>query len=718
MFGLLITIGFCLMAAYGLMPIIAKRLKGADFSEPFGLAGLISLGLIGTLTLLFGLIPGALTIGMGVVSAAVVVGFAFAVRSGVLKHRQIPDSAAEWVMFFIVAAAGLLTFFAVLAPSNALDWDTIAYHLAAPKIWLASGHIHYIEGIHQSNFPFAWDNLYLYGLWWGGEPGAKAFNLMGFLFGAFAIYGLTRRWAANWTASHAANHAENHSAKGAKNGAERDANSGFDRRSQWAATVAVALYTGTPLMLWQAGTAYIDLIHGLYCGLAMAYLADALRKPESATTAMVLGGILLGLGMGTKYTGLAAALAIDLVIVVWAMFQFQRVKSLFKPLMIAAGLATVIAAPWYIKNIAYTGNPVFPFAYSVFGGRDWAPWKSEIYTNEQQTFGVGRTESGRDPTAIGHAIFGLAYQPGRYINPGQEFGLGYPYGALGAGVIAALLLGCAAGPRAPHIRACLLYVGITLLVWFFLSQQSRYLAIIVPPLCLVAAYLASRPPSSSMAAKAAAGKAASGNGPSPIKILIGAVVGVQLIYTLGMFTFDRIPPRFAVLTGATSEEEFYQSGGVSFALAAQQINTNDEVQGVALYDEVFGFYLDKPYLWANPGHPIAIDYGTLGSGADLVAELRSRGLSHVYVKPVGEQEHVSRFVASLSDTGSPGNHPGNQSGNLQGRIGSAGLSQQELDDLRANPETVWKPLLIDAVRSGNLGPPQPLPGGLLLEIRD
>lgn len=705
MIGALITIAFCLMASYALKPIIDRRIKDAYYSETIGLGGLISLGLIGTLTLLFGLIPGALPIGMGVVTGAVVVGFIFAVRAGTLKHPQVPVGLPEWISTILLVVCSVMAVFTVLGPSDALDWDTIAYHLAVPKIWLASGHIHYIEGIHQSNFPFAWDNLYLYGLWWGGEPGAKAFNLLGYFFGASAISGLTIRWAREW------------------GGGEKR-----NKLSQWAPTVAVALFAGSPLMLWQAGTAYIDLIHGLYCGLAMLYLADAMRKPENATWAMPIGGILLGLGIGTKYTGLAAALAIDLVIVVWAALQFQRVKAVFKPLMIAAGLATVIAAPWYIKNIAYTGNPVFPFAYSVFGGRDWAPWKSEIYTNEQQTFGVGRTESGRDPTAIGHAIFGLAYQPGRFINPGQEFGLGYPYGALGAGVIGALLLACAAGPRDPAMRASLLYVGITLLVWFFLSQQSRYLAIIVPPLCLLGAYVFA---GGSRAGIADQGTSAPDSKPQTpkarltlISALMLGIAGLQMAYTLGMFAFDRVPPRLDVITGHTTEQEFYTSRGVSFAVAAQQINEDASVTGLAMFDEVFGFYLDKPYLWANPGHPIAIDYDALQSGAQLMQEFRSRGLSHVYVKPVGEQDHVARFVASLSGAGSPGSpdSSGQQgsSGSIgaQGQQGFQGLSQQELQDLAANPETVWKPLLIDAIRTGHLGPPQPLPGGLLMEIRN
>jgi hypothetical protein len=38
----------------------------------------------------------------------------------------------------------------------------------------------------------------------------------------------------------------------------------------------------------------------------------------------------------------------------------------------AAGVAITIG-PWLLKNVAFTGNPVFPLAYNIFGGRDWTP---------------------------------------------------------------------------------------------------------------------------------------------------------------------------------------------------------------------------------------------------------------------------------------------------------------------------------------------------------
>ncbi|MFX5562759.1 hypothetical protein ABTD73_20110, partial [Acinetobacter baumannii] len=86
-------------------------------------------------------------------------------------------------------------------------------------------------------------------------------------------------------------------------------------------------------------------------------------------------------------------------------------------------------------NVVNTGNPVFPFMYSRFGGKNWDAYNAEIYSNEQATFGVSREvpEPGKrsidmpsQPSKLGAAILGLAYQPGRYTNPNPLSGFGWP----------------------------------------------------------------------------------------------------------------------------------------------------------------------------------------------------------------------------------------------------------------------------------------------------
>ena len=45
---------------------------------------------------------------------------------------------------------------------------------------------------------------------------------------------------------------------------------------------------------------------------------------------------------------------------------------------LVAGVVGLVASPWWIKNIIYTGNPLYPFCYGIFGGANWDEERSEV----------------------------------------------------------------------------------------------------------------------------------------------------------------------------------------------------------------------------------------------------------------------------------------------------------------------------------------------------
>src|SRR6185295_13803103 len=94
----------------------------------------------------------------------------------------------------------------------------------------------------------------------------------------------------------------------------------------------------------------------------------------------------------------------------------------FSSALLVGVIAMAIACPWYIKNVVNTGNPVYPFFYSKLGGKNFSAPQAEQYSREQASFGVGTQDGHHDFTQIGHAVLGLGYQPGRFINPAQTFG--------------------------------------------------------------------------------------------------------------------------------------------------------------------------------------------------------------------------------------------------------------------------------------------------------
>lgn len=636
MLGLLLTLMFGDLVLIAMRGFARKWLEALHPLEQVGVAGIFGLGLVGTLTLLAGVIN--LTLAFAMVGVLVVVGVALAVKQGFFRELMEADFqfGSPWVWAGI---GGLLLFplVGVLVPSTTLDWDSLAYHLAVPKLWLQAGQIDYIQGIHHSNFPFAVGNLYLYGLSWGGESGAKAFSWLFLAYGICAVAGLVNRV--------------------------------HGKGGEWAALALAA----SPVVLWEAGTAYIDVAHGLFGGLGLWYLAEAVwrrTREEEAAPWWILGGLGLGLAAGSKLTGLQMLAAAGLVA---AIFGLKHARLTWRPAAGAMLLALVLAAPWLGKSSVMTGNPVFPFFYEVFGGRDWDQWRADVYRNEQQTFGVGRTESGRDWSQVGHAVLGLAYQPGRYVNPGQQVGAGFPTGAVGALAMITLVVWGLAGlrgrPQLGREAMVLAACGVLLLMWFVLSQQSRYLTLMVVPSCLLfGAALAHL---------------------SSARLLQG-VAALQAIAVAVMLWVFQTANQLPVALGQVPVQEFRERS-IAFAPAAAAINQNEAVKKVALYDEVFGFLLDRPYFWANPGHSRKIPYQDLNDGLAYARTMRELGFTHVYINlqfmPAPDRERWAQMPAI------PITEP--ISDNL---------------DLR------WRWLLEDAIRQGVVGNVQPFRSGLLLEI--
>lgn len=625
--GLLISLIAAAIACLGGTVFLSWAKDKLDFAEYLGFSGCIGLGVLGLLTLAKGIIPDFVFILVFLALAVV----------GVLKLRNRAPLTLKWdykVLLLIVPF--FFPLISALAPSDMRDWDSLAYHLAVPKIWLQRGHIGFVQGIHHSNFPFTADMLYMWGLQWGGESGAKAFSLAWTAFGCLTLFGLARRW--------------------------------YGQQCAWIAPLG---FIGAPIVLWEAGTAYIDVPHGLFCGLAALYLSDALKG--RLLHDWLLSGIAVGFAMGTKHTGLQTFGAVIVVGLLGVLFTRQNSdESLVKPqsgwkgVVLMAVCAVTIAAPWYVKSVVMTGNPVYPFFYKQLGGKYWNEWRAEIYTREQKTFGVGTS-----PLNLGHAVLGLAYQPGRYVNPGQTQGAGFPTGSIGFAALLAGLLWCASGSAERREKIVLATVGLSLLMWFGLSQQSRYLTSVVVPLSVLAAGLKGRFKFGSLA-------------------VIGVVL--QAAYSCWMISQFQTRDQVQVVTGTVSAAD-YQRSTVPFYGPAQDINRLSGTVKVALYDEVFGFFLDKPYQWANPGHSSVIPYEACESAQDWVAAMRRLGFTHAYVNM--NRNFIDATVLER----------------WQRAMSSEPYTAAERQEVRSNPDLWWRVLFADAVREGLLKPVQAFPVG-------
>jgi 4-amino-4-deoxy-L-arabinose transferase-like glycosyltransferase len=604
MVGVLITILFSIGAACLGHLLIRKLTRDLDPALRTGLCGLVGLGAIGTLTLFIGLAPGGLsTAGTWIVVIVCAASAALASRSLRFRIRvELPKGAG--ILFAVAIGVALLfSLISVLAPSDTTEWDTLAYHLALPKLWLRAGQIQPVSFIHHSNFPFAVDNLYIWGLAWGGESGAKAFTLVFHGFGILAIFGLARQvygGLAGW----------------------------------W----AVLAWTTIPAVMWLSGTAYIDVQNGLYAGLGILFAALFVR--ERSSSYCWLSGIMLGLALGSKYTGLQSIFAVGVVLLAASILGRKGGATLpTKGIAVICGLSLLIGSPWYVKNVIWVGNPVYPFFFKQLGGKNWSDWQASTYSNEQQTFGAARppetpergyTSGPLQFQRIGHAILGLAYQPGRYTNPRQTENGGFPLGAVGFVLVGTLLIWLISGRAGPFESCVLATVLVSLAMWFVLSEQSRYIIALGVPLSVMA-------------------------GGAILRLRVGTVLAaavvVQALYSFYLLKTFRFDTQVKVVTGSIPAGEYRKA--IPFYDPAQYLNETVGTGRVALFDEVFGFLLDVPYFWANPGHTNELGYDAMASGKDLAMALRAKGITYVYVNlvPPGTDRQNPDFQRWLETTG-------------------------------------------------------------------
>jgi len=299
----------------------------------------LGLGVLSLSTLLLGLAgfltpaaAGPLVVVLGGLGAGALPEFIGRIRG--VKLAAL--SPMERFFAAVVAAAALVTVVYAFAPP--VYFDTLEYHLGAPARYFAAGRISFLTSNVYSNFPSACEMLYLVSMCLTGSKMAGA--VLGNILNAYvAIAAVTAAFCLG----------------------------------RWISSRAAGLFAAAALILspgfFQVATGYyVEPLQTLYTILALLAVGRFLQSRARAVC--VLAAALAGLAMGVKYpAALFVAVPLALAVLLARTPPASRVKSF----AVFSGIAIAVVAPWLLKNIIFTGNPVYPLLYSVFGGRDWSP---------------------------------------------------------------------------------------------------------------------------------------------------------------------------------------------------------------------------------------------------------------------------------------------------------------------------------------------------------
>jgi hypothetical protein len=492
------------------------------------------------------------------------------------------------VLYLILIFA--LTLLLTLAPPSANDYDSLVYHLAAPAQYLRVGRIIELPYDHHSYFPFLTEMLFALGLAWKGPVLAKLFH---WLMLPLCCMGLI--------------------AMGSRH---------FSRR---AGLLAAALFATIPLVQIEATTAYVDLSLCAFVLLAFLCFANWLESRDGWWLGW--SGVFCGFALGVKYSGAL----FFLWLLAWASAVFlldrKRTASMserlaLKPIMVFTVISILIGGGWYLRNIFWTGNPVYPFAYEIFGGKGWTLEMAKGYALDQATFGFGRG-------VLDFLLlpWRLAMAPLNFKQPFWPL-LDTPIqnGASGAFEVGPQVLQSFVGPpllafglplvfmrRKPRLIGFLLWTfAIFWAFWFVTSQQIRYLLPTLALLCLCCGWGVLR-----LAARSAL-----------LKWTCALALAAWFVFVPAN-TLWRMRDVLPVVTGAEAPEYFLTRTFPGYAAMQWASQNTPPGARFAVYGEPRCFYLQRDYFFADDAHNNLIDYAAIHSGTDLMHALEKLGATHV-----------------------------------------------------------------------------------------
>ena len=265
-----------------------------------------------------------------------------------LTHWNISFSQFSLFSKIAIVAPFLFSFLLTLAPQFEA-FDALLYHLAQPARILQDSGLQPVD-IPQFWFPNLTENVYLWALALGSE---RAVQLIHFAWASFSAL-LLWRWAVKvWSVE-------------------------VGRKT-------LLLLAAIPSLPMLASWAYADLALVFYA-VAALYSLTFFEATKSLAWLRITG-IMAGLAMAVKYTSFTVPLACGLLILFWRRKTFSQALILSAQFSL---ITLIVAAPWYVRNAIYMGNPFYPFA---FGGRYWDTFRAAWYS------GAG-TGMGWDPLQI------------------------------------------------------------------------------------------------------------------------------------------------------------------------------------------------------------------------------------------------------------------------------------------------------------------------------
>lgn len=495
------------------------------------------------------------------------------VQQGRHSLRFFQVNRLNVLLFGVLAGMLAIQIFRAFAPIT--EWDSVYYHLAAPKIYIRQHKIIFIPYIINVNYVIAIEMIHTFFLLFKQETLTQLFSVMNSFLTICTIYGICQRYLSKTTGLLAA---------------------GLFYTVPWFMMYIPFPKPDITLTFFATLTVYAFVQWKDTRKKAWGYLASVMSGLTAACKlpAAIVGIILLGwLGW----------------LLGWIILQRARKKIpaqenavTVRFFLLWSGIFIISLFPWYFKNYVWTGNPFWPYLYAIFGGVSWS---------KEAAAGIYQ-EAGADYNY---------YSLKEFLLMPWNITVSFRTGVMSP-LFLAFLPFLATIRRLPRVvKTCLLFSGWYLVIWFFITQQIRFLFPILPFLSIASAY--------AVLCMFAYKK---------YRIVIRVTILVwgvfALVYLLSLSTY--------VLGGVLGLEdrEQYLSRRAWLYKEAHYINQHTALDSKIGIFFGAGYYLDREYIYLWPYYQAIVNVVTMESADDLLRRFKELSMTHlIWQNPKSRRYH-------------------------------------------------------------------------------
>lgn len=447
-----------------------------------------------------------------------------------------------------------------LPPSG---WDTLAYHYAIPAIYNKMGKIVYIPFMYHSNWPQNMEILFGYAMAMRNDLFANGICFLYAFLLLFTVYQFLKEIAGK--------------------------NAGI---------IGIILIISTTLFKREAVNGYVDI--GLSFFEIAALYGVVLWIKTKELKFIIVAAICSAGAASVKILGFFSILILPFFIAFADFFNQESRKIHIKEAFWFILFAIFFASPWYIKSYIETGNPVWPFAYDLFGGKNWAKELADFRQNYYAMHGAG--SSLKSFLILPYSLIKSSNMDG-YL--GNNFILYY--------FIFPFLVFYIIKERKSDVLILLIYSLIFIIFWFFSAQMIRFLF----PGFVVITILNSMIIDKILF-----------NFKNKILKIIIAVYLIFLAFYSFPFRYKSDYDGLKLFLGIENRENYLLKNLDNYRLI-KKINADENIKGkIVLIKEVRGYYLNKNYIWGDPVNQGLISYKNANA---TLFDLKNNNIKYIFL---------------------------------------------------------------------------------------